>query len=203
MVISKGSKGRGCVLRVMFPGPCHQPLFDFFICGGDEWCWSVSWAMHCLGSVIYGPLFFRSCNILLHSEERFKNIQKLGKYYLSFKNKIHEQMYISTLSPYRWAKNIQLSWQQNVQYHRRKNRKKKEPSCQLLYHSSSCWIWVLLSWNFNSKTSRPCFSSSATSASCNLPVICLRSCSSWDTSTFSRLAIYLDGFSLEWELDSK
>lgn len=83
--------------------------------------------MHCLGGVIYGPLFSRCCNIPLHSEERFKNIQKLGKYYLSFKNKIHEQMYISTLSPYRWAKNVQLSWQQNVQYQRRrKNRKKKD-----------------------------------------------------------------------------
>lgn len=83
---------------------------------------------------------------------------------------------------------------------KKKYIKERYLSCQLLYHGSSCWIWVLLSWNFNTKSSRLHFSL----MQYLYPVDFLQFGRSeilqisllWEALAFSSLVIYLNMVSL-------
>lgn len=175
MVISKVNTGREHALKVMFPGPCHQPLFWLFHLW---WRWvmlRVSPGQHTACVVWFMDRYFREAAIF------FFILKKALKTYKSWENiicllKTRFMNRCIYLFCHHTDGQKMFSCHGSEMYSITDEKEiyiKKVLSCQLLYHGGSCWIWVLLSWNFNSKPSRPHFSSAAISASCNLPAICL------------------------------
>lgn len=182
----------------MFPGPCHQSLVWFV----HFWWW---WAMlrmsleqHTACVVWFMDHYFREATVFFFILKRdFKKQTKVGKILSVFwKQDSQTDVYIYSVTIQMDRKCLVVMAVKCAVSQMKKKYRKKVLSCQLLHYGSSCWIWVLLSWNFNSKSFRPHFLSLAIFASCNLPVFCLQSSSPWEASAFSALVFYWGVFSV-------